>query len=429
MTYTDEDWAKDVRWLGPPRMPAASGSGSTRRHSRILPPDFQIPVPDEQPARRRPGRSRGKGERRSKRSRNSRGRMSALWEEDESEECSTGVSSTEPSRSTTPIPETPPHSLPSSPLGKSAALQVPDEENTPSESTHSESTPDTRLQRYARGQRRSLSTSSVFRSGASGAHLPTHALPNPVPVASPSSAPANGYTGLTLPHAGYSNAKGKASAEGHVDLVRAGIAQSSMVTIEVIRGVAATVSGATAAGLPGASPSKPRRSTLPFSLGRAFAFGMKAKKRESATPVHLQGSLPLPVAFTAHVSPPSFVPESHVLVQVHAVALDTLDSLIVHEKSGMSGIAGLTGGSKGIGGGKAGFVPGRSFVGKVVECGWAVREEVCKRNEWVVGLLDVKKVSIAVCMICNTLSCPSYSSLNLFADSECSAARSQSSSS
>ena len=33
------------------------------------------------------------------------------------------------------------------------------------------------------------------------------------------------------------------------------------------------------------------------------------------------------------------------------------------------------------------------LVGKVVECGWAVSPEVCRRGEWVVGLLDVRKVS------------------------------------
>ena len=165
-----------------------------------------------------------------------------------------------------------------------------------------------------------------------------------------------------------------------------------MVTIEVIRGVAATISHGTATSAAG-TPSKDHKKSFSFSLGKTFTLGRK--KRESATPVHLQGSLPLPVAFTAHVAPPSYVPESHVLVQVHAVGLETLDSLIVFDKSGMSGSGGGSGG-KGVGGGKAGFIPGRSFVGKVVECGWAVREEVCKRGEWVVGLLDVKKVRVFV---------------------------------
>ncbi|TBU50525.1 hypothetical protein BD309DRAFT_945172 [Dichomitus squalens] len=397
LTYTDEDWAEDVRWLAPPKMPAAAEG---RRRERALPPDFPLQtLENDLPGRvRTPGNPRGKGDRRSKRSRNSRGRMSALWEEDESEGGSTDVTSSEPSRSTTPIPETPPHSIPSSPLAKVTTLPLtaePLEENTPSESTHSESTPDVRLEKYARGQRRTYSTtSSLFRpNGSAIADLPTHPMPNPVPSTAGTSS-VNGYTGLTLPHAGYSNAKGKAATEGHVDLVRAGVAQSSMATIEVIRGVASTVShGSPISISTTSSPSSfKRRATLSFSLPRSFSFNLKGKKRESATPAHLRGGLPLPVAFTAHVAPPSFVPESHVLVQVHAVGLDTLDSLIVHDKAGMNGHGGgLSGGGKGIGGGKAGFIPGRSFAGKVIECGWAVREEVCKRGEWVVGLLDVKK--------------------------------------
>ena len=40
-----------------------------------------------------------------------------------------------------------------------------------------------------------------------------------------------------------------------------------------------------------------------------------------------------------------------------------------------------------------GYIPGRSFVGRVLECGWEVREQVVRKGEWVVGLLDVRKVS------------------------------------
>ncbi|KAF9526296.1 hypothetical protein CPB83DRAFT_908550 [Crepidotus variabilis] len=38
-----------------------------------------------------------------------------------------------------------------------------------------------------------------------------------------------------------------------------------------------------------------------------------------------------------------------------------------------------------------GFIPGRSFVGRVLECGWDVRDEVIRKGEWVVGLVDVRK--------------------------------------
>ncbi|KAF8803951.1 hypothetical protein BYT27DRAFT_6726000 [Phlegmacium glaucopus] len=40
---------------------------------------------------------------------------------------------------------------------------------------------------------------------------------------------------------------------------------------------------------------------------------------------------------------------------------------------------------------EVGYIPGRSFVGRVLECGWDVRDEVIRKGEWVVGLLDVKK--------------------------------------
>ena len=132
------------------------------------------------------------------------------------------------------------------------------------------------------------------------------------------------------------------------------------------------------------SPAKGR-----FSLP---LFSKVKQHRESATPPHLQGTLPVPVAFTAHLAPPKYVPSSYVLVQVWAVGLDGLDSLLVHEKVGSP--ATLGGASMKARGKAAGFVPGRSFVGKAIECGWEVNQEVCKRGDWVIGLLDLRKVRI-----------------------------------
>ena len=42
---------------------------------------------------------------------------------------------------------------------------------------------------------------------------------------------------------------------------------------------------------------------------------------------------------------------------------------------------------------EVGFIPGRSFVGRVLEVGWELGDEVVKKGEWVVGLVDVRKVS------------------------------------
>ena len=43
-----------------------------------------------------------------------------------------------------------------------------------------------------------------------------------------------------------------------------------------------------------------------------------------------------------------------------------------------------------------GYIPGRSFVGRVLECGWDVRDEIVRKGEWVVGLLDVRKVTLSL---------------------------------
>ncbi len=183
-----------------------------------------------------------------------------------------------------------------------------------------------------------------------------------------------GYSGLTLPRAAYSS-NGKAeTGDGKIDLVRMGLAQTSMATVEVTRGAAEQNGGAD-------GRKKRRHFSFTLSLKLPVHIGKGKGKGKDATPAHLLDSLPLPVAFLSHIPPPSYVPSSYVLVQVFAVGLDALDSLIVHEKMGNGS------GSKGLG-----FIPGRSLVGKVVECGWEVKGDVCKKNDWVFGLLDVRKV-------------------------------------
>ena len=241
--------------------------------------------------------------------------------------------------------------------------------------------PDERVQLYARSHRRSYShTRPLSRSltlsrpkptpdpSAYANTLPIHKLPSPH-VATGST--PNGYSGLTMAHASYVG-KSKIQANGKVDLVKAGIAQSTMATVEVVHGTAS---------LPAtASPSKKKRRTL--SIAFKFLARGPSLRREATTPHHLLEDLPLPVAFTAHLPPPTSVPSSHVLIQVFAVGLDSLDSALVHDKIGF-------GRTKANG---SGFIPGRSVVGRVVECGWEVKADVCKKGEWVIGLLELKKV-------------------------------------
>ena len=307
--------------------------------------------------------------------------MSALLEEDESEysDVTPGGSSTEQSRSPSPVIEeepksgTAPQNVPA--VARSRSRRSGKEQSISSSDEAAES-PDARVQAYAKSQghpRKSYShTRRLSRSISPtlfsfSQNLPTHTIPTPMVEPSTASG-ANGYSGLTLPHATYSAEDKGGLGDGKIDLVRMGIAQTSMATVEVTRGMAlqAPTSGA-----------KKKRRTFSFQLPFKKS---KGKDKESMTPAHLLDSLPVPVAFLSHLPPPSYVPSSHVLVQVFAVGLDPLDSLLVQEKT--------VNGAKG-----AGFIPGRSIVGKAIEVGWDVKGDVCKRGEWVVGLLDVKKVN------------------------------------
>ncbi|KAI0786474.1 hypothetical protein C8Q75DRAFT_275767 [Abortiporus biennis] len=454
LKYTDEDWAKDVRWLGPSSAaPAASNkrpaeSQATRMNANAVATRTYVPRARPQPTyppaaksaetRRRASRRHSGG---SRGSRSSRGRMSALLEEDESEDSdfTPGASSAEVSRAPSPVqeeepqPDERPSPQKSSPLKatvtRSASLTsshtvtprkttstttnppVGDSERTPQfpalpnpspgrdgtrqwfESSSAENpddweSPDARLQAYARGngtRRRSYSNTRPLSRSNSIAHttqtsdtttytnsLPTFNLPTPL---STTTSPANGYTGLTLPVAGYSS-NGKADVgDGKIDLARAGIAQTTMATVEIVRGVAEAQSGTNGSS---SSPRKKRR-TLSISLKFLGTMKVGKGKHMSDTPTHLLDALPLPVAFTAHLPPPSNIPSSHILVQVFAVGLDALDSLLVHDK--------LNEGTKK----SAGYIPGRSLAGRVIECGWEVKGDVCKKGEWVIALLDVKK--------------------------------------
>lgn len=454
----DEDWAKDVRWLVPsasaPSTPTRTKPSlptePSRRRPRLPHPDLlpplpadvsQLPAPhqlDRQmfpelttvaptptPTPTAPPMPRPQRNSRHSSHRPSSMRMSALWEEDESEYSDWGTSSVDVSRASTPAPCSPfsegyMNSRGSTPsLGwaysgvsmggpvvtsgvgamghgplhpefRSSLHRRPsmsesnllDRFKGEPEPTSPAESPDGMFKDYAARRRRnhlravSLANPSAPSLGQQvtfGSSLPTYSIPAPFPVSEPGHGTnSGGYTSLTLPHAAYTGKSGRTRLSGQVDLVRSGRAQSSMATVEIVRGVAN-------ANMSVLSLAKTRR---------RLSFGLTGKKREkeSETPAHLRATLPLPVAFMAHIPPPSFVSTNHILVQVFAVGLDALDSMIVQEKAEKRGAVATVRGKK------RGFIPGRAFVGRAVECGFDVDNAVCKRGEWVVGLLDVRKV-------------------------------------
>ncbi|GJJ07239.1 hypothetical protein Clacol_001439 [Clathrus columnatus] len=146
----------------------------------------------------------------------------------------------------------------------------------------------------------------------------TVSLPTPLQVSSGTTESTTGYSSLTLPRAAYTPSKHPERVSSSIDLTRSGLAQTTMSTIAITR--------------------------------KSHQGGSAAARL-----VRLHSN--------------------QVLVKVWAVGLDGLDAVLVKEK--MSKSEGF------------GYVPGRSFVGRVMECGWDVDTVV--KGDWVIGLTEVKK--------------------------------------
>jgi NADPH:quinone reductase-like Zn-dependent oxidoreductase len=376
-----EEWSKEVRWLAPEitrsaHPPAQKRPASSSAPAPGHPPGLGGPPAASGPPPRadKPGPHAPPPVRRPVRSRSERvlppGRMSAVLEDPREDEASLSrPTSTHSRRSSI-------HSH-SSPYAHAHAMHSLD-----------------RSAGGASSRNRSLRRS---RGSLSSASSVTTELPAPLPGSGSGGeapTPPSGYTALTLPRAGYSPASQGSVArrlgKGSVDLARSGKAQTVMATVEVVAGIAEREGRRGVGKVIGAikrrrSLSRGRsRSSERDGRGSLDAGGSQTAADTARRPAWDAGTTPL--AFTAHAVPPSYVPPLAVLVQVCAVALDSVDALLVGDA---------------VRGGGVGFVPGRSFVGRAVEVGSAVREEVVRRGEWVVGLLDAKKVRYT----CLTLRC------------------------
>jgi len=214
---------------------------------------------------------------------------------------------------------------------------------------------------------RSLSAPSKSSVRTSSALSRTVELPS-VPATSSGVQATSGYTSLILPLAAYTPSKNPAQdlVSNKVDLPRSGIAQTTMSSISI------TKNGSSQTTL---------RAAKRMSLHGLFG-NLSTPTLDLATPDHLRAFAPSPLAFTSSLAPPSRFGSSQVLVQVWAVALDRLDALIVQERA-----------SK-LDGSGHGFIPGRGFVGRVIETGVEVSN--IHRGDWVFGSFEVKKVRLVL---------------------------------
>jgi hypothetical protein len=299
-----------------------------------------------------------------------------------------------------------------------------------------------------------------------------------------------GHSSLVLPRAppplnlvpNGNNRNGHVNGDGKIDLTRDGLAQTTMASVEVVRGLGS------ATGKKGLMGMLQRRKTTGSGSGHVGGGG----KREDVGYGGGKGSV---LGFTNYRRPPEYVPSGSILVQVWAVGVDGIDGRLIGVKLvNAEGAAGspvetqaagrseesldesrgrhedMVEGSEakkkpakksGLGRGLSlrerlqrsvtlgrsagkeflqqqrqerslqkqqqqqqqqqlasdsslqlpleksspasgasgmlmpdiGLIPGRSFVGRVVECGWEVREDVLRKGDWVAGLLNIKKAS------------------------------------
>ncbi|OCB84527.1 hypothetical protein A7U60_g8513 [Sanghuangporus baumii] len=372
-TYKDNDWAKDVRWLVSPtetnpdkrktwhtvsKVPGiATNNGTTATKRSRARPQFEldpmtlipmlplsnVPLQVRAPHRRAASQSTA-GSRRTI----GRRRMSAVWEEDEGDE---------------PAPNSPRRAhtdpAPLSSLGRGRSLSTP-HRTPPPERARSPTSAS-----LLSGESGSLASSSAPSSAFTSVSR-TVDLPNPLPVTNGGT--PTGFTSLVLPRAAHPPTSSNHfsllfGSSSQVDITRTGLAQTTMTTISITKNAASSALGG----------SRPR--FLSLSSLSLLSPGSDSKSDLPKTPSHLLGSLPRPLSITSHTRPPTKVHSNQVLVQVYAVALDGLDDRIVSEKSARKDCYG--------------FVPGRSFVGRVVEAGFEVNNVA--KGDWIIGLLDVRK--------------------------------------
>ncbi|KAJ2918248.1 hypothetical protein MD484_g2172, partial [Candolleomyces efflorescens] len=290
-----------------------------------------------------------------------------------------------------------------------------------------------------------------------------------------------GGRGGVPPHVGFMNANGR------VDLTRSGIAQTTMASVEVLKGLSGSSLKRGLSGVFGLG----RRRTVSEGVDVSDGSGRKrGRLRKGSEDVNARGQGTMEngdhttaarqhmlnvagaaaasdkvLGFTGYRRPPTYVPSTSVLVQVWAVGVDGVDAKLVGLRMGKrvviddedeidqeqrgagesgSGASSGANGSreeKGLGrsmslrqrigsltrrknsmkGGRkkdssgqtegthsgkgkdkqlpmppvpqpdVGYIPGRGFVGRVLEVGWDVKDETIRKGEWVTGLLDVRK--------------------------------------
>ncbi|KAG5643265.1 hypothetical protein DXG03_001275 [Asterophora parasitica] len=477
--HVDQQWAKDVRWLVPTTVKATTTP--KRRHST------QADRRNTAQTRTKPNTPMSKSI--NKMTPSIMSSMTALLEEEELHDTpdmlhhprsSVLISTPRRSRSrlaSNPVPPSNPssngksrstagHSLHrrrSRSLGHGSSSQA-----SSSASHNTASTSRAKPSKYASSSANPYDRNSTSLPTFTPGDLPSHGTP--------------GYTSLVLPRApatlsqttqrpkGLFSLKhplNPSDLDGKVDLTLSGVAQTTMASVEVVRGLSGGSSSfnrnvspskklmglfrRAPSSSPSKSPSGPSTQSRARGATEDIAWG---KARDEASDQ--------PLGFTSYRTPPKYVPSGSVLVQVWAVGVDIVDWRLLCGGSTPVGYGSVGGPTRSnssrvaprapsesppgtpkrsvslrstlgrLGGAQqrsasatpsatpapgsgqtaaagVGYIPGRSFVGRVLECGWEVGDEVGRRGDWVVGLLDLKKDGLSSLSSIGQSSAPSSS--------------------
>ncbi|PPQ71722.1 hypothetical protein CVT24_007892 [Panaeolus cyanescens] len=200
----------------------------------------------------------------------------------------------------------------------------------------------------SRGQSSSMSTNqsqprtlAAEVSALKNSQMPPGTLPSKgtqgfnslvLPRAPPSTTPKSPGMGLGAGLHVRLSAKG----DGHVDLIKSGVAKTTMATVEVVRGLGAMRNGGALAKIGNVFGALGRRRTA--SDGRNGAIPVPVEgflTRDTTVPRDINASSTV-LGFTSYRPPPDYVPSNCVLVQVWAVGVDGVDARLVGVQFGLS---------------------------------------------------------------------------------------------
>jgi hypothetical protein len=166
---------------------------------------------------------------------------------------------------------------------------------------------------------------------------------------------------MTLPSGAYKPSKSPSRYSSKLDLNTLGMPSTVMSTL--------SITSKSSSSNNNLSSSQSIHSSSNGLLSRRGSMNIASSSSSSSNAANLPPPT-IHLQFSAHTPPPRKIGSTALLIRIFSVALDAYDALSARDAS-------------------RGFVPGRAFVGKVLEWGEGVKG--FSKGDWVYGLMGVRK--------------------------------------